>query len=160
MSGITVGIPWKYIACSAATCPDSRCRPASPLRAHSKCWILAREMGNVTVTPDHWVLHLVLLAQLLFQRSWGLPFRASQAKTCRHLLVWPCPSRCLYVFPACLFTLAVVVWMLCLATAFPGREGLCPLWALPGSSAPAGDLKHRLRVQLSTGLGVVVQASG
>lgn len=35
-----------------------------------------------------------------------------------------------------------------LSHSFPW-EGLCPPWALPESSAPAGDLKRRLRVQPS-----------
>lgn len=121
------------------------------------CWILAREMGSVTVTPGHRVLPLVLPAQLLFQQIWDPPFGASQAKFAgtfcyghAPLVLLLCVS-CLSFHPLCAGPGAV------LDHSFPW-EGLCPPWALPEISPPAGDLKHHLRMQPSTGLGVMVQA--
>lgn len=79
----------------------------------------------------------------------SIPGKGLQAPSGVAMPLW----CCLYVFPACLLTLAV------LGYSFPW-EGLCPPWALPESSAPTGDLKHRLRVQPSAGLGVMVRAGG
>lgn len=158
MSGILVGIPWKCTACCVATHPECWCLSPEGSPKLVPCWILAREMGRVAVTPGHRVLPLVLPAQLLFQQIWA--FLLDHA---RHLLKWPCPCDV-----ACTCSLPVVspsVKRRCadlgavLGHSFPW-EGLCPVWALPESSAPAGDLKHCLRVQPCTGLGVMGQTGG
>lgn len=117
------------------------------------CWILAREVGSVAVTPGHRVLPLVLPVHSCCSSSSQAFFSEHpRQRSAGTFCLWPLWC-CLYVFHACLLTLAV------LGHSFPW-EGLCPPWALPESSAPTGGLKHHLRVQPSAGLGVVVRAGG
>lgn len=137
MSGITVGVPlevYSLLCCDTSRVmgPSCLCPEGSPTLI--PCWILSGETGNVTVTPGHWVLPWFFLHSCCSSRS----FRASQAKKDLQAPSGVAmPLCCLYVFPACLFTLAVLVWMLCLGTAFPGMDCV-----LPGHSLGAQLLRE------------------